>query len=108
MKKFELSAYGVEEMEQKELIEVNGGEPISISVVIAAATLLFTIIGTIAAIHQITRNSNGVSGGINEIEFSGIADSTGLVRISCPIHGSHDMRVMPGGAFKIKCAWVQE
>lgn len=48
MKKFELSAYGVEEMEQKELIEVNGGEPISISVVIAAATLLFTIIGTIA------------------------------------------------------------
>ena len=44
----------------------------------------------------------------NEIEFKGIADETGFVRIACPKHGIHEMRVMPGQEFIIKCSWIQE
>ncbi len=107
MKKFELSAYEVEEMDQKELIEVKGGvDPITIW--IAGVALVFTIYQAILMTYQILRDSNGVPGETNEIEFKGIADETGFVRIACPKHGIHEMRVMPGQEFIIKCSWIQE
>jgi hypothetical protein len=68
MKKFDLSAYGVSEMNQQELIETDGGGPIT-ALIVGIACLVAVIVAAVAVAAVVDDNcdttvtvTNGESG----------------------------------------------
>lgn len=99
MKKFDMTVYEVEEMTQRELIEVNGGlDPITWTIL----GVIFTAIGAVAAVLALV--DNGPTG-YHTVELEAIIGEQGYVVLECGMHQPHIVYGHPGQKIIMRCSW---
>ena len=102
MRKLDVAVYDVEEMNQRELLEVNGGlDPITWTIL----GVVFTIIGAVSAVYALVNNGPT---GYHTVEFEVVIGEYGYVVVECGRHQPHVEYGYPGQKKVIRCSWPVE
>lgn len=97
-----MTVYDVEEMNQRELVEVNGGlDPITWTIF----GVVFTIIGAVSAVFALVNNGPT---GYHTVEFEVVVGENGYVVVECGRLQPHIERGYPGQKVIIRYSWSVE
>lgn len=112
MGKFELSAYGVEEMNEQEMLYINGGVILTTSLVIGIIGLIIGVIGAVAGVVSAycsweISNPNPNPGDTSQVLLTGYNPTADTMDITISGGANARLRLLPGQSGTVSVSVTQ-